>query len=237
MTPAGHYTIRDLMTRLDLSKDQVRGFIRRGDLHAERHGGRSIFIPPAEAEAFIRFIESTREKTPDPERSRGAYCQSAANGRCVCRCHYVQTGREQRGAKKPKDAWLTRHDEALSGLVEAGMPPDQIAEELSKRFRLPRTVHATRQRIRKLGLSTRDGWVSGEDLVRTLGTYRRRIEQFEASGLLQSADYGRWRRYSLASVEQLIRDQAGRTIDPRRVKNPAWRSLAEVSAVVNARQM
>ena len=239
----GYSTIAQLTARLGLSKAQINGFIRRGDLHVEQHGGhgRAVTIRPAEAEAFIRFIEATRAAAPDPDRLRGAYCQDVPGGRCVCRCHLVRAGKERRavkesrGARRAPGAWLPAHDTALATLIATGTAPEQIAPALSAQFSVPRSVHAVRQRIRKLDLSTRDGWVSGEDLIRTLGVYRRRIAQYEAGGLLNRAEYGRWRRYREADVEQLIRAQAGRSIDPRRVKHPAWRSLAEVSAIANMR--
>lgn len=229
------YTIKDLMARLGLSKDVVRAAIRRGDLHTLRVGSR-IVIDPAEAEAFILFIDSQREAAPDPNRPRGSYCASAPGGRCICRCHLISDGMRRIGPKAVrKDAWLPKHDTAIKALVESAMTPDQVAVALTDRFHIARTGESVRRRMVKLGLSSREGWVSGEDLVRTLGLYRRRLQQFEASGLLQGTSWGAWRRYPLAMVEELIRAQAGLTIDPRRIKNPAWKSLAEVSAVANRR--
>lgn len=236
MSEARDSTIKDLMARLGMSKAQIAGFIRRGDLHVEQHGGHgaAVTIRPAEAEAFIRFVDSVRAAAPDPDRKRGSYCQDMPDGRCICRCHRMRASKQRRG-RPAKGAWLPPHDKALTALVKAGHAPERIAVLISERFSVLRTAHAVRQRIRKLELSTRDGWVSGEDLIRDLGIYRRRIAQYEAMGLLDRAEYGRWRRYSKASVERLIASQAGLTIDPRRIRDPRLRSLAEVSARVNAR--
>lgn len=238
---ASYCTIRDLTNRLGMSKDQLRGFIRRGDLHVERDGpaGRALRIPRPEAEAFVRFVESARASAPDPDRPRGMYCQDAP-GRCICRCHRVRAAKDRRrafgGHGRAWNSWLASHDDALRQLVAACTPPWEIAEALSARFSVPRTAHAVKLRIKQLGLSTRDGWVSGEDLIRGLGLYRRRVGQFEAQGLLTPAEYGRWRRYSLAEVAALVKAQAGLTIDPRRVRDPRFKAIAETAAVANRRR-
>lgn len=235
MSDTSHLTIKDLMARLNVSKDVIRAAIRRGDLHALRFGSRLV-IEPAEAEGFIRFVESQRAAAPDPDRPRGSYCASAPGGRCICRCHLISVGMQKLGPKAVRpDAWLPAHDTAIKRLIRKGRTPEQVATELTASFHIPRTAEAVKRRLCKLGISAREGWVSGEDLVRTLGVYRRRIQQWEANGILEGASWGSWRRYPLASVEALIRSQAGHTIDPRRIKNPQWKSLAEVSALVNAR--
>ncbi len=189
-------------------------------------------VAPDEAEAFVQFVERARSGTPPPNRLRGAYCQDVPGGRCWCRCH------AERKAKHPSrwDAWLPSHDDALRSLIADGAAPERCAEILSERFPVFRSRHAVQLRIKHLGLSSRDGWVSGEDLIRLLGVYRRRIQQFEARGLLTPNAYGRWRRYRAAEVEALISSEAGATIDPRRVRDPRFRSLAETAAIANRRR-
>lgn len=232
------YTVQQVMARLGVSKAVVMNAIKRGDLHAQRYGsGRRLFVEPAEAEGFIQAVEAARASAPDPQRSRGSYCQSALGGRCFCACHANRRTKDrQRNKRTGWRAWLTVHDAAVRELAAAGNSPEQIAAAITARFSLERSAFAVRQRIRKLGISTRDGWVSGEDLIRTLGVYRRRVAQYEAQGLLRAAEYGSWRRYPLPMIEALIASQAGLTIDPRRVKDPRWRTLAETAAVVNRRR-
>ncbi len=122
-------------------------------------------------------------------------------------------------------------------MVGGGLSPEKVSEQLTARGPVPRTVASVRIRINKLGRSTRDGWMSGEELIRQLGVYRARVSWFEAQGLLTRAQWGRWRRYAIVEVEALIASQAGLTIDPRRVKDARLRSLAETAAIVNRRRM
>ena len=224
-----YVTISQLSTLTGMSKDQLRGFRKRGDLHVE-HRGRSVLVPRAEADAFVRFVQQATATRP-----RGSYCQDIPGNRCMCRCHLMRMGKLRQVVPVAR-SWQPRHDQILRDLVSAGTAPEQIAPILFERTAVARSVHAVRQRIRKLGISTRDGWVSGDDLIRTLGLYRRRVQQYETQGLLTPNSYGRWRRYAFAQIEALLQSEAGLTIDPRRVKDPHWRSLAETAAIVNRRR-
>jgi hypothetical protein len=131
---------------------------------------------------------------------------------------------------------MPSQDATLRELVASGLDPEQIAAELTKRGPVPRSKFAVRKRLNALGLSTRDGWMSGEDLIRSLGIYRARVTWFEQQGLLTPSTWGRWRRYRIAEVEALIESQAGLTIDPRRVRDPRFKALAETAAAVNRRR-
>jgi hypothetical protein len=233
-TPDGFVAPRDLARQLGMSKGLLDGFVRRGDLHVTRCG-RWRLIPLAEAAAFTAWIA---RQMPPPDRPRGAYCRDVPGGRCACRCHALRrSAGEDTSRERRWNAWLPEHDAYVRRLVGHGVSPEAIAERISARFKgRPRTPLAVRQRIRKLDLSMRAGWMSGEDLMRALGIYRRRIAQYEAQGLLTNAPWGRWRRYADRDIDALIRAEAGITIDPRRVRDPRLKALAETSASVNRRQ-
>lgn len=235
--PEGFVKLLTLAREVGLTKEHIRSFARRGDLHVVRLG-KSVLVPPDEAAAFRAFIDRIRVSQPDPNRLRGAYCQSAPGHRCVCGCHQTRAGKAKPGANTRWDSWLRHHDALLTDLVEQGHPPDVIAPIISERFSVPRTGHAVGLRIRKLGLSRRDGWMSREDVERLLGiSHQKRMERYEAQGYLPTAAYGRWRRIRRADVERLVRDQAGVTIDPRRIIDPTLKALAETAAIVNRRRV
>lgn len=160
-------------------------------------------------------------------------CRSQPGG-CGCHCHAIARGKAE-STRLPRDAWLTLHDAVIKERVKAGVPPAEIATELSERFPVPRTAHAVRRRIVQLGISTRDGWWSRWEASKLLGLSKEALARIEEAGAITPQPFASWRRYREADIHRLIRAQAGLTIDPRRVKHPAWKSLAEVSARVNAR--
>lgn len=145
--------------------------------------------------------------------------------------------RSPQGEKRPAwNAWTTRHDDVLTKLVNDDHHPADIAAMLSERFHVPRTDLAVRRRIKHLGLSRREGWYSRTDLIAMLGLHQRKLEALEQAGAIEPTRYGAWRRYPTATVEQLVREHAGSLIDPRRVRDPKLKALAETSAIVNRRR-
>lgn len=161
-------------------------------------------------------------------------CKDVPDG-CHCRCHAVGYGRAS--GKLRVNIWSPDQDAVITKLLADGTHPAQIAEALNQRFPLvPRTEHAVRLRINKLGLVARTGWYSRSDMARILGTTQRRLAAWEQDGLLPTAShYGKWRRHRIADVERFIVAQAGLLVDPRRITDPRLRNLAETSALVNRR--
>lgn len=236
MEAEGFARLVDVARRAGITYEHAKQLANRGDLYDVRIG-RWRMVPTDEADAFVAFIERLRVSSPDPDRKRGRYCYGSPGKRCLCPCHASAAGKTKAGAKRRLDAWTRQQDEMLRALLADGGSPSSIAEALASRFPdVPRTPLAVRERIHRLGLSRRDGWLSGEEVIEMLGVYRRRVQDYEARGLLTAAPWGRWRRYRLAEVEALVRQEAGLTIDPRRVLDPKLKSVAEVAAVVNRRR-
>ncbi len=160
-------------------------------------------------------------------------CPDVPTG-CACRCHAIGLARSSQGATHP-NAWTKAHDALLLELCLDGVTVTAIADRLTERFGISRTPLGVRQRLKKLGASRRDGWWTLNELVEVLGTSRRTLVTAEQAGLLPGAEYGRWRRYRAPDVEAFVKQAAGRIVNPARVRDPRLRSLAEVSARVNAR--
>lgn len=160
-------------------------------------------------------------------------CPDVPEG-CHCRCHAIGLGKAAQKTTRA-DAWTKAHDNALKSWAHDGHRVDALAELLTERFGIPRTALAVRRRLRQIDVSIRDGWWSMTDLIPLLGLSKTSLLNAERQGGLPSVEHGRWRRYSVADVERFITQAAGVTIDPRRVRDPRLRALAEVSATANAR--
>jgi hypothetical protein len=176
----------------------------------------------------------TKADGENPPPRRDAWpCRSQPGG-CGCHCHALVKGKA-RSARRARDAWLPEHDALILEMVKRGEAPAAIAEALSVRFPIPRSEQGVRRRLVRLGISTRDGWWSRWETSRMLGVSKDTLARLEGDGLLEPQPFATWRRYRADDIERLVREQAGHRIDPRRVRDPRLRSLAEVSALVNAR--
>lgn len=165
---------------------------------------------------------------------RGYPCRDIPDGLCYCRCHAVSLAPKKRRRHRP-NAYLPSHDALVRAMVEQGDHPAVIAATLSERFGIARTEGSVRQRMRLLGLSSRVGWWSRDDVIRLLGIPWQRLVALEQAGRIDGVEYGRWRRYRLHDLEELVRSEAGRGIDPRRVRDRRLRALAETAALANRR--
>lgn len=222
-----------LARQAGMSKDQLYGFIRRGHVAAVRVG-RTLMVPRSEADAFLARVAA---QPATPIAFRGYYCRDNPGGRCFCRCHATRRTNDQRNKPQKRwDIWKPQHDEAITALVLEGHHPEVVARIISERFAIPRSQDSVRRRLSQLGVSIRDGWYSRDDLAKMIGVHHRKIAQWEQDGLLPVAEYGRWRRIAKADVDAVVAAQAGLAIDPRRIRDPRLRSIAETSAIANRRR-
>ena len=163
---------------------------------------------------------------------------------CPCRVHArikarQRTRQRERRAGAPRDQynrWTPEHDGLLRRLLSFGQTPEHIAEMLTRTYAVPRTPTAVKVRAVRLGRSLRDGWYSATETYRMLGVSDWTLREWTRQQRIPSSRWGRWLRYRQADVEQFVVDQAGRLIDPRHVRDPRLRSLAETAAVVNRRR-
>jgi excisionase family DNA binding protein len=122
-------------------------------------------------------------------------------------------------------------DRRLTDALRAGEHPEQLAA------REHLTVDSIKWRIKQLGLSTRDGWRSREEIASVLGVGRRAVNRWMQAGLLRVTRHGtRWTRVSTGDLETFVSAQAGLLFDPADVTDPQLRRLAEVAATANHRR-
>lgn len=163
-------------------------------------------------------------------------CKTLPGG-CPCRCHALVAGRARSKRKPRADAWLPVHDTLIRERILAGDDLDAIAAALVRAFHIPRTPAAAARRITHLGLSRLDGYLIASDLAHMLGVCGETIRRWAVAGRFGSIRWGGHRRqYSRAAVEAFVREQAGVTIRPSRIRDQRLRSLAETSAIVNRRK-
>lgn len=230
----------DLLPRTGLSVGQLDTFIRRGDLHIVQLGGRTYqrYVLATEADAFCAFIEQVRATAPPPDRLRGYYCRDM--GRCFCRCHAYRQGDRKRKLKSTKiggwDRWLPDHDRFILKLAKQGYPTGEIQTRFNAAHQVNRSFLAIRRRITKLGGSTNFGWLSLTELGFRLGCGAYRLERWVKQGVITPFHTGHTRRFSEATVEQFVKEQAGLLFSPSTVTDARLRSLAEMAAHVNQRQ-
>lgn len=223
----------DLAKLLGVDRILVRNLIRRGIIGAISLSPKVMVVPVTEAQAVLEYIAHKSKLT---KRRDQWPCKSSPGG-CVCHCHALTAGRA-RGKRVAANQWLPAHDARLLALLRAGDSPEVIAEKLSGEISIFRTAQAVRRRLTILGtpVSSRSGWWSRTEVSEKLGLGEKRLAALEAQGALPSQPYGRWRRYQNSQVRAVVEQFAGTLIDPRRVRDPQLRSLAETSAIVNQRR-
>lgn len=161
---------------------------------------------------------------------------------CPCRYHARIKARQRAKrlgggtARSQYNAWKGQHDALLIERLDAGATPEEIAHELTRRFKVPRTANAVKIRIPRLGRSLLEGWWTGAETARRLGLSWEVLQRLTDQGALIGCPYGAWTRYRVADVEAFVRAHAGTLIDPRRIRDPRLRSLAETSAIANKRR-
>lgn len=160
---------------------------------------------------------------------------------CPCRVHQAQISsarryRARKGRPAQYNKWFPRHDALLLERLDAGDSPEEIAHALTETFTVPRSANAVKLRITRLGRSLVSGWATRAEVSRRLGLPLEALARLDASGALPSTPYGTWIRYRLADVEAFVKAQAGLLIDPKRVRDPHWKALAETAAIVNRRR-
>lgn len=119
----------------------------------------------------------------------------------------------------------------LRHLLADGETVGRIADHLHL------TEDAIRWRIKSLGLSTRDGWRSRQEVSAVLGAQRRAVDRWMRSGQLRVTMHGRrWTRVTDADLRAFVGAHGGVLFDPGGVVDPQLRSLAETAARANQRR-
>lgn len=214
-----------------VSDAQARRLIRAGAVPAIQVGNRFKISRDA-VDAFI----AARATPVVGVKAQGYPCRDAPGGRCFCRCHAVRFAAQASRKKTRSDAWTFLQDEMIRVLISEALDAPAIAERLTDHFGIRRGVDAVRRRVAHLGLSLRDGWWSRSDVARMLGISVQRMQRLERQGYLGVHPHGRWRRVKEADIEAFVREHAGALFDPRRVKDPRFKTLAETAAIANRRR-
>lgn len=171
---------------------------------------------------------------PAPPAPNAWPCKSQPGG-CLCRCHAIVTAKATDKTRQ-RNYWSAKEDDAIRRMLASGETLTAIADAVSQISGRHRTVPALKNRIVRLGISSRENWFTRTDLCYRLGVSPATFVGWVQVGLIEETRYGRWQRYSPEHVEAFVKAHAGVVLNPRFVKDRHLRSLAETSAIANRRR-